>query len=278
MRRPVSWCQMRVRSWIESIGVSDWTPSSVSIQRRLRLSMMWTSWPRAHRCSAVGHPTKPSPPSTAIFMAWRSFLARSRSAIAVICDELVDSTRPLGSAAKAAPACDLGDLPRTWLRAGGATRRRDEAGRDDELGRLLDRHVEKHDVPPGHEEEEARGRVGRGGEEDADEVRLARLARDLAAGVGGNEGDGPEALARIFDEACLLERGARLAEDRLGDLLQPVVDRRGRPACARPCARRTGVSRGRRGPWSARRRSVVNIRKTMRPRPKMLRPKTFSGL
>ena len=34
MRRPVSWCQMRVRSWIESIGVSDWTPSSVSIQRR----------------------------------------------------------------------------------------------------------------------------------------------------------------------------------------------------------------------------------------------------
>ena len=34
MRRPVSWCQMRVRSWIESIGVSDCTPSSVSIQRR----------------------------------------------------------------------------------------------------------------------------------------------------------------------------------------------------------------------------------------------------
>ena len=69
MRRPVSWCQMRVRSWIESIGVSDCTPSSVSIQRRERLSTMWTSWPWSLRCSAVGQPQKPSPPSTAIFMA-----------------------------------------------------------------------------------------------------------------------------------------------------------------------------------------------------------------
>jgi len=42
---------MRVRSWIESIGVSDCTPSSVSIQRR-----------------ESGQPQKPSPPRTAIFM------------------------------------------------------------------------------------------------------------------------------------------------------------------------------------------------------------------
>ena len=36
------------------------------------------------------------------------------------------------------------------------------------------------------------------------------LRRDLAEGVGGDEGDAPEALARVLDEAGLLERVAGL--------------------------------------------------------------------
>src|SRR4051794_13545947 len=48
------------------MGVSDSTSSSMSIFRRTRLSTIVTSWPTADRWSAVGHPQKPSPPSTRI--------------------------------------------------------------------------------------------------------------------------------------------------------------------------------------------------------------------
>ncbi len=49
---------MRHRSWIESIGVSDCTPSSVSIQRRDKLSTIWISCPRSDRCRQVGTANK----------------------------------------------------------------------------------------------------------------------------------------------------------------------------------------------------------------------------
>ncbi len=45
---------MRQRSWIESIGVRDCTPSSVSIQRRDRLSTIWTSWPWSRQVQRRG--------------------------------------------------------------------------------------------------------------------------------------------------------------------------------------------------------------------------------
>ena len=47
--------------------MSDCAPSSTSILRRERLSMITTSWPASERCSAVGQPQKPSPPSTKTF-------------------------------------------------------------------------------------------------------------------------------------------------------------------------------------------------------------------
>ena len=43
--------------------MSDCAPSSTSILRRERLSMITTSWPASERCSAVGPAQKP-PPST----------------------------------------------------------------------------------------------------------------------------------------------------------------------------------------------------------------------
>src|SRR3954454_19256601 len=46
------------------VGVSDSTSSSMSVLRRTRLSTIVTSCPAADRCSAVGHPQKPSPPRT----------------------------------------------------------------------------------------------------------------------------------------------------------------------------------------------------------------------
>ena len=49
---------------IDVIGVSDCAPSSSSISRRTRLSTTRTSWPCEDKCSEVGQPQKPSPPST----------------------------------------------------------------------------------------------------------------------------------------------------------------------------------------------------------------------
>src|SRR5579885_2401377 len=55
-------------AWIRTerglMGVRDETSSSLSMFRRDRLSTIVTSWPVAERCSAVGHPQKPSPPRT----------------------------------------------------------------------------------------------------------------------------------------------------------------------------------------------------------------------
>ena len=51
----------------EEMGVSEEQPSSTSILRRERLSTMTTSCPWSDRCSAVGQPQKPSPPSTKTF-------------------------------------------------------------------------------------------------------------------------------------------------------------------------------------------------------------------
>ena len=183
MRRPVSWCQMRVRSWIESIGVSDCTPSSVSIQRRLRLSRMWTSWPRSERCSAVGQPHE------AVAAENRDLHGPAPSAclprpIPVICDSLPTPRAlprlvptPRRSAAALATAAAPPAAPARRGGSGG----RDEAGGDDQLRRVLDRHVERDARRARHEEQEARGRVRRRGQEDADQVRLADLRRDLAA-------------------------------------------------------------------------------------------------
>ena len=61
------------------IGVSESAPSSTSIFRRDRLSMITTSCPLSDRWSAVGQPQKPSPPSTKIFF----FLPPSPAAPAV---------------------------------------------------------------------------------------------------------------------------------------------------------------------------------------------------
>jgi hypothetical protein len=51
--KPISWpeisSQTRIRSPIGLIGVSDSTSRSMSILRRLRLSMMVTSWPRSDK-------------------------------------------------------------------------------------------------------------------------------------------------------------------------------------------------------------------------------------
>lgn len=64
---PVSLFHVSTRTCGVAIGVSEETPSSVSMLRRLRLSMMITSWPLSARCSDVGQPQKPSPPSTSTF-------------------------------------------------------------------------------------------------------------------------------------------------------------------------------------------------------------------
>jgi len=74
-------------------------------------------------------------------------------------------------------------------------------------------------------EQEARGRVRRHRQEHRDEVVLARALADLASDPVRNERDRPHALPRVLDEAGALEGGAGLAEERLGDLLQAVVDR-----------------------------------------------------
>ncbi len=64
MALPDTSCQTRVRSLTGRIGVSDSTSSSTSIFRRIKLSMMVTSWPRSDRYNDVGQPQNPSPPRT----------------------------------------------------------------------------------------------------------------------------------------------------------------------------------------------------------------------
>ena len=60
--------QTRRRSPIGLMGVSDSTSSSMSMERRERLSTMTMSWPFAERWRDVGHPQKPSPPRIMIFI------------------------------------------------------------------------------------------------------------------------------------------------------------------------------------------------------------------
>jgi hypothetical protein len=67
MSFPVKAFQVRTRTSGDSIGVREAQPSSVSILRLERLSMMMTSCPTSARYNAVGHPQNPSPPRTSTF-------------------------------------------------------------------------------------------------------------------------------------------------------------------------------------------------------------------
>src|SRR5581483_2044333 len=74
-------------------------------------------------------------------------------------------------------------------------RRHDAAG-DHQLDPLLDRHREGDHVAARHVEQEARGRIGRRRDVDADAVG-GRHVLHLAFRPRGHEGDGPELAARI---------------------------------------------------------------------------------
>src|SRR5215210_2868447 len=74
IRLPVSSSQTSRRLPIGRIGVRDSHSNSTSILRRERLSTMATSYPWAERCSEVGQPQKPSPPSTNTFILRAPFL------------------------------------------------------------------------------------------------------------------------------------------------------------------------------------------------------------
>src|SRR5215210_8540191 len=79
IRLPVSSSQTPRRSPIGRIGVRDSHSNSTSILRRERLSTMATSYPCAERCSEVGQPQKPSPPSTSTFITRAPFLLYATS-------------------------------------------------------------------------------------------------------------------------------------------------------------------------------------------------------
>ena len=118
---------------------------------------------------------------------------------------------------------DLGyarDAPRAVL---GLGRRRDDAGRDHELDALLHRHVEPADIGFRHEEEEARGRVGGGGNEDIDQPGPGHIA-DLVDRPAGQETEGPHTLARIFDQGDFAEGRGFVADHGLDDLLGGAID------------------------------------------------------
>src|ERR671921_787623 len=71
---PVSSSQTPRRSPMGRIGVRDSHSNSMSILRLERLSTIATSYPCAERCSEVGQPQKPSPPSTNTFILRAPFL------------------------------------------------------------------------------------------------------------------------------------------------------------------------------------------------------------
>ena len=64
----------------------------------------------------------------------------------------------------------------------------DEAGGDDQLGRVLDRQIERDDLARRHEHDEACRRVGAVRHEDGDErMAGADLVVDLDRGIAGEE-------------------------------------------------------------------------------------------
>ena len=73
LTKPISWpetdFQARNRSPMGRMGVSDSTSSSISMDRRDRLSTIRMSWPFADKWRDVGQPQKPSPPRIMIFIA-----------------------------------------------------------------------------------------------------------------------------------------------------------------------------------------------------------------
>src|SRR5215210_1662718 len=83
IRSPVSSSQVRRRSPMGRIGVRDSHSNSTSILRRERLSTMATSYPCAERCSEVGQPQKPSPPSTNTFILRAPFLLYATSILSL---------------------------------------------------------------------------------------------------------------------------------------------------------------------------------------------------
>ena len=104
-------------------------------------------------------------------------------------------------------------------------RRRHHAHRDDVLQRLVDAHLAARRTSAArHHQEEARGRVRRGRHVDADVV-ARQVRRHLAAGLAGDEGDGPGAVARVLHQHRLAEGVAAAREQRVRDLLDRAVDR-----------------------------------------------------
>ena len=78
-------------------------------------------------------------------------------------------------------------------------------------------------VAPGHEQQKARRRVGRGRHEHIDQF-LAGVRLDLAAGRPGHEADGADATARVLDQDHLPKRAGLLGEHGFEDLLERAVD------------------------------------------------------
>src|SRR5680860_721139 len=84
--------------------------------------------------------------------------------------------------------------------------RGDKAGRDDELGAILDGHVEQGHVLRRHEEDEARGRIGRVRHEYGHQLlAVANLVLHLGRRIAGDEHDGVETAPGKLDEADALE-------------------------------------------------------------------------
>ena len=76
----------------------------------------------------------------------------------------------------------------------------------DQLGAFLDRHVQQRDIASRNEQEISRCRIGCRRQEDSCLVGLViYLFVNLALCRGGYEGDGPDALAGIFNQASLVE-------------------------------------------------------------------------
>ena len=145
MRRPVSWCQMRVRSWIESIGVSDCTPSSVSIQRRREVVE------DVDLVALVGEVQRRRPAAEAVSAENRDLhgacsscrLLRRAYTAAFVTVRRRRAMLAARARRRQSAAAVAGLRPRP---ADGASGGGDEAGGDDELGRVLEAHVERDDV------------------------------------------------------------------------------------------------------------------------------------
>ena len=105
-------------------------------------------------------------------------------------------------------------------------RRDDKPCGDGKLCGLLDRHVEKDDILLRHEHQETTGRVRHGRHEDRPHVLpLADPVQHLAARCGGDEDDDPGFPSRELHQADLFEAALRLAQHRLENLFQRLVER-----------------------------------------------------